>query len=97
MDPTVRPTVTRSNEVLLRIVREYQAGDRDSAAQIDVGHVPVLNRPSPAATRPAGMATRSAAVTGILSADPSSLGFFTLPPRVFVGEGGGNGDRCTGL
>jgi hypothetical protein len=29
MNPTVRPTVTRSNEALLRIVREYEAGGFD--------------------------------------------------------------------
>jgi hypothetical protein len=81
MDPAVRPTVMRSNEALLRIFREYEADRRDSAAQIDVGHVPVLNRPSPVATRLAGMATRSAAVAalqaaGIPSADPSTPGVF---------------------
>jgi hypothetical protein len=84
-DPAVRPTATRFNEALLRLVREYEAGGRDSAAQIDVGRVPVLNRSSPfASTRPAGLATRSAAVlalqiVGIRPADPSTTGFFPRP------------------
>jgi hypothetical protein len=62
---------------MLRILREYQASSRDSAAQIDAGRVPVLNRPSPVETRPVGMGTRSAAVAAlhaaeIRSADPTT-------------------------
>jgi hypothetical protein len=81
MDPAICPMVTRSNEALLRIVREYEARGHDSATQIDVDRVLVLNRPSPVATRPAGMGMSSVAVTAlqaarIPSADPS-MGFFT--------------------
>jgi hypothetical protein len=68
MDPAIRPIVTRSNEALLRIVREYKAGGRDSVAQINVGQVPVLNRPSPVVTRPTGMGTRSAAIAALQAA-----------------------------
>jgi hypothetical protein len=102
MDPVVRPTVTRSNEALLRIVREYEAGGRDSAAQINTGRVLVLTRPSPVVTRPADMETRRAAMAalhaaGIPSEDPSAPGVSSHAPRVSVGEGGGNGGMCSGL
>ncbi|KAK1627629.1 hypothetical protein QYE76_001944 [Lolium multiflorum] len=75
---------TRSNEALLRLVREYEAG-----GQIDAGRVPVLNRPSPfASTRPAGVTTRSAIVlalqaAGIRPVDRSTMGVFAPSPLGF--------------
>jgi hypothetical protein len=65
----------------MRIIQEYETGDCDSAAQIDVDQALVFNRPSPVATRPVGMGTRSMAVaalhaTGIRSVDPTT-GFFS--------------------
>jgi hypothetical protein len=50
----------------MRLVCEYEAGGGDSAAMIDAGRVPVMNRPSPfASMRPVGVATWSAAVLAL--------------------------------
>nr|XP_051196787.1 U1 small nuclear ribonucleoprotein C-like [Lolium perenne] len=69
MDPAVRPTVTRSNEALRRIVRVYEAGGRDSAAHADI------------TTRSAAVAALQAA--GIPPVDPSTPGAFDPCPLGF--------------